>query len=607
MYYCNPLNIEYRYQFMKKEQGYLVNREAADPSLILFHDKYYLFPSMTKGFLVSNDLVHWEMKPLVGLPVYDYAPDVRVMGDYMYFSASHRDTPCNFYRTQDPEIEKFECIPGTFEFWDPNLFIDDDGRCYFYWGCSSVAPIYGVELNPLTMHQISDVQELIFEHRIENGYERIGEDHSCIKKRNYQFEEKMRRAVAQHIGKKLEELPKDLVDCLELMPPEVATMIRNMLFDDAPNVEGAWMTKYQGKYYLQYAGAGTEYNTYGDGTYVGLSPLGPFSLARNNPYSYHPGGFCPGAGHGSTLQDQDGQWWHPATMRICVNHNFERRIGLWPAGFDDEGELYCNQRYGDWPVNMEKIKENPWTEPDLMILSYGKRVSVSSGRDTAGYAVDENVQTSWRAEKTDENPYLMLDLGEVAQVQGIQVNFGDDVQKDKLPRQEEEWVNDRYIDDVLEPVQWLLESSMDGQEWKVLVDKTQAETSLCHDYIALNQEIEARYIRLSKIKLTYGQQANVSGLRIFGHMNVSLPQAAQIEKATRVNDTDMDIKWNGNGMGYEVLWGYEPNRLYHSYRVFGQTELTIKALVASQKEYFVRVDSFNEAGIVHGQALKVIF
>jgi len=53
-----------------------------------------------------------------------------------------------------------------------------------------------------------------------------------------------------------------------------------------PYMEGAWMTKYQEKYYLQYSVAGTEYNVYADGVYVSDSPLGPFTLAKNNPYLY---------------------------------------------------------------------------------------------------------------------------------------------------------------------------------------------------------------------------------------------------------------------------------------------------------------------------------
>ena len=53
-----------------------------------------------------------------------------------------------------------------------------------------------------------------------------------------------------------------------------------------PFIEGAWMTKHRGKYYLQYAAPGTEYNVYANGTYVGEGPLGPFTYAPNNPVSY---------------------------------------------------------------------------------------------------------------------------------------------------------------------------------------------------------------------------------------------------------------------------------------------------------------------------------
>lgn len=72
-YFCNPLNFSYRYQFNQKENGFSLNREAADPSMIFFHGKYYLFPSMTKGFLVSDDMVSWKSYPLKDVPVYDYA------------------------------------------------------------------------------------------------------------------------------------------------------------------------------------------------------------------------------------------------------------------------------------------------------------------------------------------------------------------------------------------------------------------------------------------------------------------------------------------------------------------------------------------------------
>ena len=135
-YICNPLNLEYRYQFIPKEgegKAFSISREAADPSLICFKGKYYLCASMNLGIWVSEDLVHWENHRLPeNLSLYDYAPDIRAVGDYVYFSASKAGEVCAFYRTKDPVKGPYEKIEGSFTFWDPNLFWDEDGRIYFY-------------------------------------------------------------------------------------------------------------------------------------------------------------------------------------------------------------------------------------------------------------------------------------------------------------------------------------------------------------------------------------------------------------------------------------------------------------------------------------------
>ena len=104
------------------------------------------------------------------------------------------------------------------------------------------------------------------------------------------------------------------------------------------------MTKHGGRYYLQYGAPGTEYNVYANGTYVGDSPLGPFSYAPYNPIAYKPGGFMTGAGHGSTFQDKFGNWWNTGTPWVAVNWNFERRISMFPAGFDADGDMFASTR-----------------------------------------------------------------------------------------------------------------------------------------------------------------------------------------------------------------------------------------------------------------------
>lgn len=93
-YYCNPINVPYRYSIKtdpRDNYRLTVNREAADPSLVLFKGKYYLFASMSGSVWVSEDLVNWESVPLPeNIPIYDYAPDIRVVGDWLYFTASNR-------------------------------------------------------------------------------------------------------------------------------------------------------------------------------------------------------------------------------------------------------------------------------------------------------------------------------------------------------------------------------------------------------------------------------------------------------------------------------------------------------------------------------------
>ena len=64
----------------------------------------------------------------------------------------------------------------------------------------------------------------------------------------------------------------------------------------SPYIEGAWMTKRDGTYYLQYAAPATELNTYADGYYTADSPLGPFTYSESSPFSSKPGGLTTGAG-----------------------------------------------------------------------------------------------------------------------------------------------------------------------------------------------------------------------------------------------------------------------------------------------------------------------
>ncbi|MDY6041917.1 MAG: family 43 glycosylhydrolase, partial [Candidatus Faecousia sp.] len=371
--YCNPLDLSYRYSHMNEGRR-LAHREGADPTLIFFKGTYYAFVSMSAGFWYSMDLLNWEFHAASDLLIYDYAPDVRQVGDYLYFCASRRSVNCPILRTRDPLTGKFEQVSAPFPFWNPDLFQDDDGRVYLYWGCTNTEPIWGIEMNPETMLPFGEKVPLIYGRESELGYERPG-DNGVSNKENsvvYQHLKAMFNPETQRI-----EFPAGMEN---LGGYSAEAMTAMFLSVGKPYIEGAFMTKHDGKYYLQYACPGTQYNTYADGVYVGDSPLGPFTLQKSNPYSSKPGGFITGAGHGSTIRDAYGNYWHASTMRISRNHDFERRIGLFPAGFDEDGVLFCNQNFADYPHEVPKGKfDAAAQQPKWMLLSYNKKTTASSG------------------------------------------------------------------------------------------------------------------------------------------------------------------------------------------------------------------------------------
>lgn len=606
-YFCNPLNVDYRYQFNQQvmpglgEGAIEVSREAADPSMIYFKGKYYIFASMTLGVWVSEDMANWEAKRLPdNLPFYDYAPDVRVIGDYVYFSASKRGEPCNFYRTKNIEEGPYEEIKGTFDFWDPNLFVDDDGKVYFYWGCANMTPIWGVEMDPETMQPKTERIELVHGNWSENGYEVCGEDHCDLPLEDDALEAKY-RGFMQMQGMDPDNLPPQMQG--------MAIMLKGYV-SGRPYIEGAWMDKHDGKYYLQYACPGAQFNVYADGVYVSDSPLGPFKLAQNNPYSYKPGGFIPGAGHGSTMRDQNDNLWHTSTMRISMNHNFERRVGVWPAGFDAAGELFCNQRYGDWPQAVSGDKQDPWKNPEWMLLSYGKNATASSAEEGKGAdkVTEENVRTWWRAASEKPGEWVQVDLGETMDVRAIQVNFADD--KIEIPTPGELRGNQtgkRYIEERDLITRWTLEGSVDGKDYFMIEDKSEVTTNLPHDLVVREDGLQIRYLKLTVLEVPYDQKACVSGLRVFGKGNGQAPKAPTFTAKRDADRRCMHVAITSPAedvVGYNILWGHKADKLYHSYMVFGVTEKDIKALVTTQ-DYFVRVDAFNENGITEGQVIAL--
>ena len=598
--YCNPLDLGYRYQHMKEGERIAGFREGADPTLVYFKGKYYLFVSMSAGFWYSDDLLHWEFHADPDLLIYDYAPDVRQVGEYLYFCASRKGRNCPILRTADPLTEPFTEVSCSFDFWDPDIFCDDDGRVYFYWGCSNTTPIWGVELDPATMEPIGEKRPLISGCEEALGYERPG-DNGIVDREASVLYKSMHQFYNEATGKL--ELPPQMAQ-MPGLNAEVLTAMYNAV--GKPYIEGAFMTKHDGTYYLQYACPGTQYNTYADGVYTAKNPLGPFTLQTSNPFSAVPGGFMTGAGHGSTIADKYGNYWHAATMRISVNHDFERRVGLFPAGFDADGVLFCNQNFADYPHEIPAGKfDAAAVQPCWMLLSYRKAVTASSTAEGSApaNAVNETCRDWWSAGSDKPGEWLCVDLGAESDVRAIQVNMADEKLVVDFPA--DSYGDDRKtrrIETRPQISHYTVETSLDGETWTLREDVAR---ECSNGYYAYADGIRARYIRVMGGELPYGQTLRISGLRVFGNGAGARPAAAKAA-AVRVDALDGKISWQHleNAQGCNVRYGTAPDKLYHSWLVYGEDEVTLSTLMAGQT-YYICVDSFNENGITEGDVVKM--
>ncbi len=200
--YCNPLNIDYTYMIYNSDKD-ISYRSGADPVVVRFRGEYYMFVTRSNGYWHSKDLLDWDfIAPKDWYPQGSNAP------------AAHNYKDSVLY-VDNPKSGEWKATPAILHnLQDPDLFIDDDGKAYMFWGSSNVYPIRGMELDK--NHRFlpkGEVKELFNLDMPRHGWERFGENHSDTVLGGY--------------------------------------------------IEGPWLTKHNGKYYMQYGAPGTEFNVIG--------------------------------------------------------------------------------------------------------------------------------------------------------------------------------------------------------------------------------------------------------------------------------------------------------------------------------------------------------
>ena len=541
--YCNPLNLDYTYPFHNSHLGKSY-RSGADPAVVEFRGEYYMFVTRSWGYWHSKDLLNWDfITPEKWYFEGCNAPAAHNYKDSILYVCGNPSGAMSILYTDNPKRGDWKAVPSVLhDLQDPALFIDDDERAYMYWGSSNRWPIRGKELDMKNkfLPIAKKPDSLLFLRPDIHGWERFGENHTS---------------------------------------------------DIKPFIEGAWMTKHNGKYYLQYAAPGTQFNVYGDGLYVGKSPLGPFQYAAHNPFCYKPGGFATGAGHGSTVCGPGGIYWHFGTIHLSINYKFERRLCMFPTFFDEDGVMYSDTYFGDYPHYSPDQVSRQTTSGGFrgwMLLSYGKPVKASSQLESypVENVTDENLKTFWVAGKNDDKQWVEIDLEEVSDVYALQLNFFDYEETGFWGRMPKLW--QRY----------LVEASVDGVRWQILADYRNSFRDAPHNYIELDQPIEARYIRY-RHHYVPGKNLAMGNIRVFGLGRGKKP--ATVKGFTVVREADernVRISWKAvkGAQGYNVLWGVAPDKLYSSWMVYGDNSLDLRALTVGQKYYFA-IEAFNENGI----------
>lgn len=457
--YCNPIPLP---SYPVQHRSGRDMRSMADPTVFKFKDKWYLYPSNGLAWW-SENLVNWHYQPvtLPGAPPANdpviWAPSVMEHNGAFYLTANE----LGLYRASDPLgpwelLGRFTDEDGkVFRPFDAMLFRDDDGKVYLYWSGGSTRGIFGVELDANDLTKFSGRRQHFFQYELSHAWERGGD---------------------------FNELTQESW------------------------IEAPFMTKYKGRYYLQYSAPGTEWKTYAVGLYVGDKPLGPFRYDARSPLLAGKNGLLTGSAHHAVFEGPRGTLW-TAYHILYKNHDrFERRLAMDAVGFDDKGQMVFNGPT-ETPQWAPGVKTEPWKGNDSgsLPLTVGKPVvsaSSSAYGHNAAYAIDNYVRTWWEAAEGDRTPSISIDLMQNFLVDSARILWSDaglDIGKGITPA----------------PYRYKIELSRDGKTFTTAVDKAGNSVDNNIEFDEIPPE-RARYVRLTVTGAPARMPIGVVEFTVFG-------------------------------------------------------------------------------------------
>jgi len=431
-------------------------RELADPTAIWHDGRWILYPSVDMAWVSADMGATWQHHPLNVRDV-GYAPTVVRQGDRFLLMASSS----SIYAAPSPlgpfkELGRPKLPAGLPDTIDPNLFVDDDGRLYFYWGCSETLGIHGIELDASDpTRPIGQAKQLIPFSPDAHPWERVGE---WNQNRN------------------------------------------------AGWVEGAWMIKHQGRYFLTYSAAGTEHRAYAMGAYIGTSPLGSFKPQARNPIFRTTAGLVTGTSHGSIIKGPGDRWWVFYTIAAGAAHGFERRVGMDLVEFDAGGDITVPRATStpQWLPGRGPDGRGPadtrWDHLNGGVQTLGSSNAPNvSGR----LAVDSDLRTWWQPAEGDAAPTLTSRLYGSATIRAVRIAWRDiglDSNRGVLPG----------------PYRYRVELQTAAGAWQTVLDRTSSQDDLLIDYREMAPTVASR-ARLVISGWPKGITPGVAEFTVFGN------------------------------------------------------------------------------------------
>ncbi len=428
-------------------------RELADVSVLWHEGQWYMYPSVDMAWVSSDGGRTWEHHPLNVRDI-GYAPTiVRHKGKFLLMAGESA-----VYRADAPlgpfaPIGKIKLPSGVPTQGDPMLFSDDDNRLYYYWGCTATDGIYGVALDANDPTRV------------------LGTPSKLIPS----FDPE--RYPWQRLGDWNEDFT-------------------------AGWLEGAWMLKRSGTYYLTYCAAGTENRTYCVACATSKSPLGPFTPQKNNPILRSTDGLITGTAHGSFVEGPNHSLWAFYTLRAGVVHNWERRLGMDPAYIGADGELHVNPA-SSTPQRLTGTDKG--AEPTGWVpLNANRRTSASStaANLTTRLAVDNDLRTWWQPDANDKTPTLTTMLAPNATVHAIRLAWRD------IGLNTPQGVKPG-------PFRYKLELQTSPNTWTTVIDRSQSKEDFLIDYREC-LPTKASAARLVIVSAPTGITPGVAEFTVFG-------------------------------------------------------------------------------------------